>query len=96
MTKMLSLTPAEMTAGMLTPLDLSRGRLERAKEALARVDAFGLQEHFEDSALPSRPLRVDLGEPESLRARIAEDNAFDAELYEVAKRLHGRARRGGR
>ena len=47
MTKMLSLTPAEMTAGMLTPLDFNRGRLQRAKGALARIGAVGLQGHFD-------------------------------------------------
>jgi hypothetical protein len=100
MTKMLSLTPAEMTAGMLTPVEFNRDHLERAKEALAGVDAVGFQEHFEhfcdelaarfgwrlgepETVNTSAPVEV----PESLRARIAEDNAFDLELYEFAKQL---------
>jgi hypothetical protein len=101
MTKMLSLTPAEMAAGMLTHVEFDRDRLERAKEALAGIDAVGLRERFEDfcDELASRfgwrlgkpvtgvnatsPVEV----PESLRARIAEDNAFDVELYEFAKEL---------
>ncbi len=100
MTKMLSLKPEEMTDGMLTTVEFDRGRLERAKEALAGVDAFGLQERFEDfcDELSAR-FRWHLGDPEivntsapvevadSFRARIAEDNALDIELYEFAKQL---------
>src|SRR5215216_5452306 len=48
MTKMLSLTPDEMTDGMLTRVEFDRERLERAKEALAGIDAVGLMERFED------------------------------------------------
>ena len=100
MTKMLSLTPAEMVDGMLTRVDLDRDRLERAKEALTGIDAIGLQERFEDycdelaarfgwrlgepeTVNTSAPVEV----PESFRARIAEDNACDIELYEFAKQL---------
>jgi len=100
MTKMLSLTPEEMTDGMLTRVEFGRDRLERAKEALARLDAFGLQERFEDfcDELSAR-FGWGLGEPEvvntsapvqvpdRLRARIAEDNASDIELYEFAEQL---------
>ncbi len=100
MTKMLSLTPAEMTDGMLTPVELDRGHLERAKEALAGVDAVGLQERFDDffDWLVAR-FGWRLGEPETLnttdpvdvpqsfRDRIAEENALDVELYEFAKEL---------
>ena len=100
MTKMLSLEPAEMTSGMLTGVDLDRDHLERAKRALAGIDAVGLQERFEDfcDELGVR-FGWDLGEPlmvntsasvdvpESFRARIAEDNALDIELYEFAREL---------
>ena len=100
LTKMLSLTPAEMTDGMLTRVEFDRDRLERAKQALAEVDAFGLQERFEDfcDELSAR-FGWHLGEPEivntsapvevpeGLRARIADDNAFDIELYEFAQEL---------
>jgi len=91
-----------MTDGMMfTRVEFSRDHLERAKEALAGIDALGLQEHFEDfcDELTARfgwrlgepvtgvnataPVQV----PERLRARIAEDNAFDVELYEFAKQL---------
>jgi hypothetical protein len=100
MTKMLSLTPAEMSASMFTQMELNRDQLERAKEALAGMDAVGIQEHFADfcDRLAAR-FGWRLGEPEilnatapvdvpeSLRARIAEDNALDVELYEFAKQL---------
>jgi hypothetical protein len=100
MTRMFSLTPREMIDSMLTPMELNRGHLERAREALARVDAVGLQERFEEfcERLTAR-FGWRLGEaeianatdpfevPEGLRAQIAEDNAFDVELYEFAERL---------
>jgi hypothetical protein len=100
MTKMLSLTPEEMSASIFTRLDLNRDHLERAKEALAGIDAVGLQERFEDFCdLLAARFGWRLGEPEvvnttapvevpeSLRTRIAEDNALDVELYEFAKQL---------
>jgi hypothetical protein len=100
MTKMLSLTTAEMTDRMLTRVEFTPGRLERAKEALAGMDAVGLQERFEDfcDELTTR-FGWQLGEPETVntsapleveerfRVRIAEDNASDIELYEFAKEL---------
>jgi hypothetical protein len=110
MTKMLSWTPAEMAALLSAPVEPNLDHLERAKAALAGVDAVGLQERFEDfcDELVAR-FGWDLGEPvvlnvsppwqvpESLRARIAERNALDNELYEFAKQLLGtnedRARR---
>ena len=111
MTKMLSLRPTEVgDAAMLARVEFDRDRLERAKEALVGIDVIGLQERFEDlcEELSARfgwrlgdpetvnataPVEV----PESFRARIAEDNAFDVELYEFAgKLLHdvGRPRPG--
>jgi hypothetical protein len=100
MTKMLSLRPEDLTMGMLTQVEFTREHLERAKEALAGIDVVGLQEKFEDfcAELSTRfdwrlgePETVNATEPvevpESFRARIAEDNAFDVELYEFAKRL---------
>lgn len=100
MTKMLSLSTAEMSNGMLTEVKFTRDRLERAKQALAGIDAFGFQERLEDFC---RELRVrfgwNFGESEihnptapaevagDLRSRIAEDNAADIELYEFAKQL---------
>jgi hypothetical protein len=103
MTKMLSLTPAETTSGMLTRVEFDRGRLERGKQALAGIDCVGLQERFDEfcDGLGAR-FGWDLGDPEivntsapvevpeSFRARIAEDNALDIELYEFARQLLAR------
>jgi hypothetical protein len=100
MTKMLSLKVDDMTGGMGTEVDFRREHLERAKEALTNIDAVGLTGHFEDfceelserfgwdveasGALnTSTPIDV----TESFRARIAEDNAADIELYEFAEEL---------
>jgi hypothetical protein len=100
MTKMLSLRPAEMKGGMLTRVEFDHDRLDRAKEVLAGMDAVGLQERFEDfcdelsarfgwhlggSEIVNASAPVEV--PESFRARIAEDNALDIELYEFAQRL---------
>lgn len=100
MVKMLSLTPAEMTAGVLTQVEFDRDRLERAKANLATVDVVGLQERFTDFWDELRTRHgLRLGEPDhtnrtrpvevapELRARIAADNALDAELYEFAREL---------
>jgi hypothetical protein len=100
MVKMFSLTPAEMTDGVLTRVEFTPDRLDRAKENLARVDVVGLQASFEEfcNVLTSR-FSWDLGEwrhvnrtepvevSEPFRARIAEDNALDVELYAFARRL---------
>jgi Sulfotransferase family len=100
MVKMFSLTADEMTAGMLTPVEFTRDHLERAKTNLATVDVIGLQECFGefcdeltrrfgwdlgDDARLNRTQRFDVSE--RFRARIAEDNAFDLELYEFAQEL---------
>jgi hypothetical protein len=100
MVKMFSLDAAEMTDGALTRVEFTRERLERAKANLARVDAVGLQERFDEfCALLVRRYGWRFGDPERVnrtppvpvadefRARIATDNALDVELYEFARRL---------
>jgi hypothetical protein len=100
MTKMLSLETHEMTDGMMTPIDFDRNRLRRAKRALKRIDEFGVSEELEEFArrLEQRfhwrlgdPVRLNATEPveipDSFRARIAEDNALDVELFEYALEL---------
>jgi Sulfotransferase family len=100
LTKMLSLTPEEMAATLFGRVELNPGHAERAKEALAAIDAVGVQERFEDfcDELTARfgwrlgePVTVNATEPcdvpENFRARIAEDNALDIELYEFVNRL---------
>jgi hypothetical protein len=100
MVKMLSLSVDEMTDGALTHVEFNRGRLERAKERLDTVDVVGLQENFESFCgdLTSRfgwdlgaPVMMNRSAPEEVsdafRARTAEENALDVELYEYAQRL---------
>jgi hypothetical protein len=98
MVKMLSITPDEMTDGVLTVVDMDCNYLERAKRNLAeRVDAWGLQEHFEGFCDElARRYGWDLGAPrfanrttpfevsDDFRQRIAQDNALDVELYRYA------------
>jgi hypothetical protein len=100
MVKMLSLTLGEMTDGALTHVAFTRARLELAKECLAAVDVVGLQENFESFCGElSRRFGWDLGPPvmmnrsrpqevsDAFRARIADENALDLELYEYAEQL---------
>lgn len=105
MTKMLALTPAELKATIFSGFRVDRDHLERAKEALAAMDAVGFQEQLEDfcDELTAR-FGWDLGEPivvntgpdveasGALRARIAEDNRLDLELYDFARELAGKTR----
>jgi Sulfotransferase family len=101
MVKMFSLTVEEMTAGALTRVDFTEERLERAKERMAGIDALGLQEHFEEFCADltrrfgwslDKPRRMNLTEPcevsDAFRARIAEDNSMDLELYRFAQQLY--------
>jgi hypothetical protein len=105
----LALTPAELGQIALAleraapepqRPEFPRTLVERAKERLMAIDAFGLQERFEDfcDELTARfgwalgePVRVNTTTPvevsDGFRARIAEDNAFDLELYEFAQGL---------
>jgi hypothetical protein len=100
MVKMFSLEVDEMTGGVLTRVDFTPDRLDRAKERLATVDVVGLQDRFEEfcdelvsrfawNLGPSRHVNRtdDVDVRESFRARIAEDNAMDIELYEFARAL---------
>jgi hypothetical protein len=101
MVKVFSLTSTEMTGdGILTRIEFTPDRLERAKENLAHVDVVGLQDGFDSfcDTLTNRfgwelgrATHVNRTEPvdvnEALRARIAEDNAMDADLYAFATRL---------
>lgn len=101
MVKMLGLRVEDMDAGALTRIDLTPADLRRAEERLETVDVFGLQERFEQFCddLSAR-FGWDLGPPEvsnrtrpvevtdEFRARIADDNALDVELYEYAVRRY--------
>jgi len=98
MVKMLSLTSDEMTRGALTRVVFTPDRLERAKAQLATVDLVGVQESFDAfcAALSARfgfrlgaPVFVNRTEPvlatAAFQRRIAQDNALDVELYEMAR-----------
>jgi hypothetical protein len=98
MVKMFALTPETMKAGALTHVEFEPHHLELAKERLATVDLVGIQERFDEycAELEAR-YGWDLGPPlyanrteqievsDEFRARIAEDNAMDVELYEFAR-----------
>jgi hypothetical protein len=99
MTRMLSMTTDEMVAGdgVLTDVDDTPERLQRAKDALIGLDLFGVQPHFEDlcDELGARyglhlgePLHSNTTEPadapDDLVARIVADNALDMALYDFA------------
>jgi hypothetical protein len=103
MVRTLSLSPEEMQRGdgVLTTVPYTQDRLDMAKEALASLDAFGLQEHFDEfcDELGRRygltvgpPLRTNTTEPvevpTGLEDRIAQDNALDMDLYHFARRLY--------
>lgn len=103
MTRTLSLTPEEMLVGdgVLTTVPYTPERLDMAKEALASLDLFGIQERFDDFCDdlsgtygvdvggPLRTNTTEAGEvPAGFADRIADDNALDMELYEFACRLY--------
>ena len=109
MVRMLTLSPHELLAhdGVLTPVAYTQDRLDRAKEALARLDLFGLQNRFEEFCDElSTGYGLDVGEPlhsntteptdlpDALADRIAEDNALDLELYDYACSLYDTRRNG--
>jgi hypothetical protein len=98
MVKMFSLTVPTMKAGVLTHVEFEPRHLELAKERLATVDVVGVQDRFEDFCQElDRRYGWDLGSPEfanrtepvdvseAFRSRVAEDNAYDVELYRYAR-----------
>jgi hypothetical protein len=109
MTRMLSMTTEEMVAGdgVLSDVDDTPERLQRAEDALVGLDLFGVQPHFDDlcDELSARygldlgePLRSNTTEPtdapEELVARIVADNALDIALYDFATEVLAGRRTG--
>ena len=107
MTRMLSITPEEMERSKGARIPTTGEHLGRAKEALTGMGAIGVLECFEDfcSELTTRfgwnlgnSARANVSPSvevsESLRARIAENNSLDIELYAFARELV-RQRSGG-
>jgi len=104
MVRMFSIAADEMQRGdgVLTDTPDTLDRLERAKDSLASLDAFGLLPRFDEFCddLAAR-YRLDLGPslrvnttdyeepPPRLVERIAHDNALDVEFYEFAEQLYG-------
>jgi hypothetical protein len=103
MVRMFSIGAEEMTAGdgVLTDVGDSNERLDRAKDALAHLDAFGLQPHVDAfwTEFATRygleigsPIRSNVTEPEDapgeLIERIIEDNALDIAFYSYAESLY--------
>lgn len=103
MVKVFSLSPEEIVVGdgIMARVDVfTTARLDEAKARLAGVDVLGLHDHLEEfcSELTERfgwrlgpSVHANRTEPvevaKSFRARIAADNALDAELYEHAQAL---------
>jgi hypothetical protein len=103
MVRMFSITTAEMESGdgVLSDVPDTTDRLDHAKDALERLDDFGLQPHFEEfwerfasayGLVVGEPLRSNATEPEDAPARLIEriqtDNALDVAFYEYAERLY--------
>lgn len=100
MVKMFSLTVEEMTDGVVTRVEATPERLERAKQNLARIDVVGLQEDYAGFVREldrrfgwslSTPQHLNRSAPapadDALCERILADNAQDMELYEFARSL---------
>ncbi len=100
MVKMFSLTPGEMSAGALTPVEFGPERLEAAKAALETVDVVGVQEDYDRFCRElERRFRWRLGDRRHMnrtrpvdvdpafRRRIEHDNALDVELYDFTRGL---------
>lgn len=103
MVKMFSLSPEEIVAGdgiMARVEVFTASRLAEAKSRLGGVDVLGLHDHLDEfcGELTQRfgwrlgpDVHANRTEPAdvaaSFRARIAADNAADAELYEYARTL---------
>ena len=100
-TKIFSRQEADGPGPYLKVIEQDERRLATAKATLERVDVLGLTEQFSRFLevlegrfgwAISRIDNVNVGEPvrvaESFRRRILEDNVFDVELYDHARRLH--------
>jgi hypothetical protein len=105
MAEIFSRPPDPSAPWILTKVEFTPQRLGLAKEGLASVDAIGLQERFDEFCSDlGRRFGWDLGPAQhanrtergevspALRARIAEDNAMDVELYRFAQDLYERRR----
>lgn len=108
-TRVFALRPDDGAESILFPLTIDDSRLDIACDNLNRCDIVGLTESFDEfiadvnsrfgwwpSGLPTERLNVSrttVPVEESLRARIASDNAFDVAFYQRAIELVSRRRR---
>ena len=96
------------TWAMVIRMDFTPERLQQAKEQVGRLDVLGLHDQFDDfCAVLQARFGWQLGDPlfanrtpaeavsDDLRARIASDNALDAELFEFARALYEERSKGG-
>jgi len=102
-TKVFSMTAEDEPLGYLQMIDVDAARLASAKANLAKIDVVGLTERYDDFLdlvvarfgwdvkrevrANASPRATELPASDALRARIAEDNAIDLELYDYARRL---------
>lgn len=95
MTKMLGMSAAEMTAGLLTDLQVSNAHLTAALTAVNTMPVVGTVEYYDEFRAAARrqfgwrlgePRRLNQTQPEpvpdSFAARISADNELDMALYE--------------
>jgi hypothetical protein len=106
-TRLFAMTEADAPRSYHDQLVIDDARLQIAKQNLDQVDVFGLTEHFDEfvadvrtrlgwkcaDVAPQRVSTEDWPVPDSLRTRIASDNAADVALYEYARARYERRRR---
>lgn len=102
-TKIFSMRESDAPESYMDLIDIDEARLALAKNNLAKVDVVGVTERYDDfldevearfgwaverdaraNATPASEIQP---VSESLRRRIADDNAIDVEFYEYAKQL---------
>ena len=97
MVKMFAMRPEEETSGLLTPLDMGHGHVERALLGLESCDSVGFQHDFDGFCARlerdygwnlGAPTVANASEPEDMPDEIieivTEDNALDVAFYAEA------------
>lgn len=107
-TKIFSMKPSDAPESYMDVVEVDESRLALAKHNLSQVDVVGLTERYDefldevearfgwvverDARANATPASEIQPVSDTLRQRIAEDNALDMELYEYAKDLVDRRR----
>lgn len=102
-------TVSDGVESVLQRLPIDQRRMEIAKQHLRQVDVLGLTERYDefiDAVLtrlgwppvevPNQRVSDYVEVPQTLRQRIAADNAADLEFYEYARQLYAERRRAAR